>query len=202
MFDAHAHLGRPTDNAYVCSSFPGEIPLLGKYRYKAAGILPPHPGDISVIEEYAEKGWGVGEVGIDRRFPDKEGQTARFREALLIAERHHSLVTIHSVGWTEVTLSLLREIKPERFIIHSFSSSLEVAKEIISLGGTISLSPKSKRCRDFAAIIHTLPFFLTETDMPTGPEEEETLLAFNTELSEILQRDLVNDSRCRNFFEN
>ncbi len=202
MFDAHAHLGLPSDNAYVCSSFPGEIPLLGNYRYKAAGLLPPHGGDVEILEEYAERGWGIGEVGIDRRFPDRDGQIRVFRRALEIAKRHHSLVTVHSVGWTDVTLSLLREIKPERFIVHSFSSSFGVAKEIISLGGTISLSPKSKKCRDFSLLIHKLPFFLTETDMPTGPEEEKELLSFNTELSLILQRDLVNDPKCKIFFEN
>ncbi len=202
MFDAHAHLGLPCDNAYVCSSFPGEIPLLGEYRYKAAGFLPPHEGDVGILEEYAERGWGIGEIGIDRRFPDKEGQIAVFRRALGIAKRHHSLVTVHSVGWTDVTLSLLREIKPERFIVHSFSSSYEVAKEIISLGGTISLSPKSKRCRDFTLLIHKLPFFLTESDMPTGPEEEKILFDFNTELSILLQKDLVNDEKCKIFFEN
>lgn len=202
MFDAHAHLGIPSDNAYVCSSFLEEIPLLEKYRYKAAGLLPPHEGDVGSLEEYAERGWGIGEVGIDRRYGDREGQIARFRRALEIAKRHHSLVTVHCVGWTDVTLSLIREIKTERFIVHSFSSSFEVAKEVISLGGTISLSPRSKKCRDFSLIIHKLPFFLTETDMPTGPEEEKVLLDFNTELSILLQRDLINDRKCKNFFEN
>lgn len=202
MFDAHAHLGVPSDNAYVCSSFLEEIPLLEGCRYKAAGLLPPHAGDAEALEVYAAGGWGIGEVGIDRRFPDKKGQAERFRLALSIAKRHHSLVTVHSVGWTDVTLSLLREIRPERFIVHSFSSSWEVAKEFISIGGTISLSPKSKKCRDFSILIHRLPFFLTETDMPTGPEEEKTLLEFNTELSLLLQRDLVNDPKCKIFFEN
>lgn len=201
MFDAHAHIGIPTDNAYVCSSKTEEAPLLAPYKYKAAGLLPPADDDISRLEEYAEMGWGIGEVGIDRRFPDKEGQIERFRTAVLIAKRHHSLLTIHAVGWTDALLSVLRDTKPERFLVHSFSSSIEVAREIISLGGVISLSPKSKRAKSFDTLIHSLPFFLTETDMPTGEEEEKVLHDFNTELSGILQRDISGDKRCRLFFE-
>ncbi len=201
MFDAHAHIGVPTDNAYVCTSTPEEASLLTPYRYKAAGLLPPNEGEITKLEEYAEAGWGIGEIGIDRRFPDRTGQIERFREALLIAKRHHSLVTIHAVGWTDVLLSVLEDIKPERFLVHSFSSSTEVAERIISLGGAISLSPKSKRSKHFDSLIHTLPFFLTETDMPTGKEEENVLRLFNNELSEILQRDLGSDRRIRSFFD-
>lgn len=201
MFDAHAHIGVPRDNAYVCTSTLEEAPLLVPYKHKAAGLLPPNCGDITKLEEYAEMGYGIGEVGIDRRFPDKEKQTANFRTAVLIAKRHHALLTIHAVGWTDALLSVLRETRPERFLVHSFSSSIEVAREIISLGGVISLSPKSKRAKSFDTLIHTLPFFLTETDMPTGPEEEKVLYDFNTELSEILQKDIAADRRIRSFFE-
>lgn len=201
MFDSHAHIGIPTDNAYVCSSFLEEAPSLEPYRYKAAGLLPPNEGDIRDLEKYAEMGWGIGEVGLDRRFQDKKGQTERFYAAVSIAKRHHSILTIHCVGWTDSLISVLEETRPERFLVHSFSSSVEVAEKIIDLGGVISLSPKSKRSKHFLSLIHTLPFFLTETDMPTGPEEEKVLFDFNTELSLLLDKDLVNDDRCRNFFE-
>ena len=80
-----------------------------------------------------------------------------------------------------MALRLIDEYGIKRFMVHSFSSSYEMAREIIKRGGIISLSPKAERLRSFQRIL-TLPF-VTETDMKTGKEEMETLEIWNQKLS-------------------
>lgn len=190
MFDYHAHIGKVTDKAYVCTSSLGEAHLLSPFKYKAVGLLPGEEGNIEEIEDYVRKGYGVGEIGLDKRFPDKEGQIKRFRKGLEIAKKYDALVTVHSVGYLDVTLSLLKETKNNRFIFHSFSSSLEVASTIEKMGGFISLSPRSIYQKSFYPLINNTRF-LIESDMPTGEEEEKTLDNFYAKICNILDREIV-----------
>ena len=190
MFDYHAHIGVPTDNAIVCTSKPGEEVMLQPFRHRSIGLLPPYTEGLDRIEEYAEMGYAVGEIGLDRRFGDKEKQIEVFRKALEIAVRHHSLITIHCVGWLDVMLSLLSQYRPECFIFHSFTSSPEVAREIQRLGGYISLSPQSMKSRHFLSVIESIAPFLIETDMPTGPKQEQVLSGLYEYLCITLDRTL------------
>lgn len=163
---------------------------MSPFKYRSVGLLPGRSGNIEEAEDYLEKGYFLGEIGLDKRFPDKEGQIIRFRKGLEIAKKYKTLVTIHSVGYLDVTLALLREIRPERFILHSFSSSLEVAGEIEKLGGFISLSPKAQRTKHFSSLIKNT-HFLIETDMETGDEEKKTLSSFYSTLCTLLDKDVV-----------
>ncbi len=190
MFDYHAHIGKITDDAIVCTSSLEEAPLLSPFKYRSVGLLPGRNGNIEETENYLEKGYFLGEIGLDKRFPDKNGQIIRFRKGLEMAKKYNTLVTIHSVGYLDVTLSLLREIRPDRFIFHSFTSSLEVAREIEKLGGFISLSPKAEGTKHFSALIKNT-HFLIETDMETGDEEEKTLSSFYKTLCTLLDKDVV-----------
>lgn len=163
---------------------------MSPFRYRSVGLLPGRDGDIREIEDYARLGYGVGEIGLDRRFPDKQGQIERFRKGLETARKYDALVTVHSVGWLDVTLSLLREYKGIRFIFHSFPSSLEIAKEIEKLGGYISLSPRAVRQKSFSSLIHNTRF-LIESDMPTGEEEEKAVDEFYTYLCSLLEKEIT-----------
>lgn len=190
MFDYHAHIGKPKDNAYVCTSSPDEAVFLSPFRYRAAGLLPGREGNIEELEKYAAIGYGIGEIGLDRRFPEREKQIENFKKGLIIAKEYKALVTVHSVGYTALTLSILREIKPEKFIFHSFTGSLETAREIERLGGYISLSPKAKKTKHFFSLIHNTNF-LIESDLPTGPEEEKVVESFYLELCNMLDREII-----------
>lgn len=190
MFDYHAHIGKPKDNAYVCTSSLDEAVFLSPFRYRAAGLLPGREGNIEELEKYAAIGYGIGEIGLDRRFPEMEMQIANFKKGLMIAREYNSLVTVHSVGYTALTLSILRDLKPERFIFHSFTGSLETAREIERLGGYISLSPKARNIKHFVSLIHNTNF-LIESDLPTGEEEERVVESFYLELCNMLDREIV-----------
>lgn len=183
-----------SNKGYVCTSKIDEFSFAKNYKYFSCGLLPGEEGDIFLLEEWAKKGYGIGEVGLDKRFGEKEKQIERFINAIKIAKKHDSLLTIHSVCMLDILLSILKEERPKRFIIHSFSSSIEIANEIMKLGGVISLSPKAKKTKHFNNLVLSLPYFLTETDLPTGEEEENVLRKWNEELSIMLNRDIEKES--------
>lgn len=190
MFDYHAHIGKVTDNAIVCTSSLEEASFLSPFKYRSIGLLPGREGNIEEVGAYLEKGYFLGEIGLDRRFPDKNGQIDRFKRGLQLAKKYNTLITVHSVGYLDITLSLLRDMKISNFIFHSFTSSLLVAKEIERMGGYISLSPRAEKTKHFLEVIRNT-HFLIESDMPTGKEEEERVSLFYKKLCTILDRDIT-----------
>ena len=191
MFDAHAHPGTIIrDNALVCSAAIAEHLVLSPYKYKALGTLPGHDPspDFSIMERAAKDGFHIGEIGLDKRFPDPAEQERIFRTALEIARDYDRFAVIHTVREYERTLSILSDMKIRKFMMHGYTGSFEMAKLFIEQGGIISLSPRGKNAKSFKALL-TLPF-VTETDMETGMEEEQTLEAWNSYLSEIIGIDI------------
>lgn len=194
MFDSHAHIGDKTNSAYVSAEKPSLYPLLSSFSFSSVGLIPPFNPDFDLMEEYASKGYGVGEIGLDKRFKDKEKQIDFLLSSLLIAKKYNSLVTIHAVGWEDTILDILDKVKIERFIVHGFTGSLESAKEYYKRGGIISINKRIKRAKSYPALLFSLPYFLTETDMKTGEEEKKELERWNTELSLLLQYDVARSS--------
>ena len=193
MFDSHAHIGEITDKALVCSSSCDEYDKLQPFRYKAAGILPGCPfNDFSAMKTYAEQGWAIGEIGLDKRFSDIEVQAEIFRKALSIAADCNSFVILHVVRAYDRALHEIKHYGIKRFMVHGFSSSYEIAEDIIKAGGMISLSPKAERLKSFGRLL-SLPF-VTETDMKTGEEEMIVLKAWNEKLSAVTGIDIEKRS--------
>ena len=184
MFDAHAHPGASIkDNALVCSVSGSEYAALASYKYRAAGTLAlsGDSPDFTLMERYASSGFHIGEIGLDRRYPDEDKQEMIFRQALEIARRYDRLAIIHTVREYGKTLSILKEMKIGKFLLHGYTGSADMARLFIRLGGIISLGPGAERTRSFKALL-TLPF-VTETDMAVGEEEENVLIGWNRKLS-------------------
>ncbi len=186
MFDAHAHPGETIcHEALICTASTDEYPMLLRYRYKALGTIPEggrHP-DFILLEEAASKGFSIGEIGLDRRFPDMESQKAVFRKALETAAAYSRFAVIHTVREYGAVYEMLREAGIKRFLLHGYTGSLEMAERFISIGGIISLSPRARKAKSFMQLL-SLPF-VTETDMKAGKDEAEALCAWNRELSEL-----------------
>ncbi len=195
MFDAHAHIGTKTDNALICTSSPDEAINASGFRYISAGLLPESGSDgIELYRECIKRGYSSGEIGLDRRFDGKEHQIGLFRESLITAIEYDRLITIHSVGYTDILLREIRNARPKRFIIHGFTGSYETAKEITALGGLISLGPRSLRSKDIKRLI-TLPF-TAESDMKTGEEQQAVLQYVIRGLSIIAGTDIEEKADC------
>ena len=151
--------------------------------YTAVGI---HPSDTrflfdieselsdieSLILDKESKCVALGEIGLDYHYPDtdKDKQMLYFVRQMELAKRLGIPVVIHDREAHEDIMSVIRKYPSVRGILHSFSGSLEMAKELVKLGYYISLSgtltfTNARRPKEVAA---QLPHdrILIETDAP------------------------------------
>jgi len=118
----------------------------------------------------------LGECGLDYRAgqPDKKIQLEFFRAQLDIARNHALPVVIHSVHATEDVIHQLKNYPGLTGMVHSYSGSLEQARQLIAMGFYISLGgsityPRASRLHRLAADIE-LGSLLLETDSPDQPD--------------------------------
>ncbi len=176
MFDAHSHLGKGSIPSFICSSKIEEYEEIIK-KGGSIGLLPEHLQDQEVFFRTLQDNphLNIGEVGLDRRYENRDEQIIFFKKCLQIAKERKKLLTVHCVRDNGLVVSLLKETPPHRFIWHSFTGSFETAKEIIALGGFISLGNTSAKSKDFTKLL-SLPFLL-ESDKEAGQEQETSLKA-------------------------
>lgn len=82
----------------------------------------------------------IGEIGLDYHYERKtrDFQLEIFRRQIEFANEHNLPVIVHDREAHEDTLKILKELKPKG-VLHCFSGSVEMAKEIIKLGMYIGL---------------------------------------------------------------
>ena len=156
------------------------LSLTEKYGfiYAACGVHPHEaqeaPDDfIEVLKELLEKEKcvAVGEIGLDYHydFSPRDIQLDVFEKQLILANEFDMPVVIHDREAHEDTLNLLKKHKP-RGVVHCFSGSAEMAKEIlklgmyIGLGGAVTFKNAKKPC-EVAAVVPD-DRLLVETDCP------------------------------------
>jgi len=119
---------------------------------------------------------GVGEIGID---PEPKGgggvpmeeQVAVFKAQLVLAVGLGRAVSIHVRGAWGRLLELLDEVElPERWMVHCFGGSLEVARVLLARGAYLSFSGTVTRVNNRRAVevLPEVPLerLLVETDAP------------------------------------
>lgn len=146
------------------------------YIYAAVGI---HPGNISSsaslkeIKELAaaKKCVAIGEIGLDYYW-SKENRSEQIKllEAQLeLANRLELPVIIHDREAHSDTLELLQKHRP-RGVVHCFSGSPEMAREVLALGMYIGIGGviTFKNARRLPEVVEMLPSdrLLVETDCP------------------------------------
>lgn len=145
--------------------------------YGALGIHPEavdkySEEDILFIENNLsnDKIVAIGEIGLDYHYTkeNKDKQQILFRRELSLAEKYKMPVIIHSRDATLDTLNILKEFKVVG-VIHSFSGSLETAKEYIKMGFLLGINGvitfKNSNLKDVIKEI-SLDNIVLETDSP------------------------------------
>ena len=161
------------------------IDLAGRYGqiYAAAGIHPHESGryasdidsamaELEALMRRENKVVALGEVGLDfhYNFSDPEDQKKVFEAQLILAKELDLPVIIHDREAHGATIDMIRKVKPYRGIMHSFSGSAEMAKELERLGFYISFSGsvtfKNAVNLQEAAKVVSSDRLLIETDAP------------------------------------
>lgn len=87
-----------------------------------------------------EKVVAIGEIGLDYHYEKetRDIQLKIFREQIELANEYDLPVIVHDREAHEDTLNILKELKPKG-VIHCFTGSVEMAKEIVKIGMYIGL---------------------------------------------------------------
>lgn len=149
------------------------------YIHAAIGIHPHDAAEAPVdyVERLAELAAqpevvAIGEIGLDYYydFSPRDVQCKVFDRQLALAVENNLPVVIHMREATQDTLSLLREHKGLRGVMHCFSGSAETAKECLDMGLHVSFTGsvtfKNARKVVEAAAVVPLDRLMAETDCP------------------------------------
>lgn len=114
----------------------------------------------------------LGEIGLDYHYPDtdKEKQMRYFEAQMELAKKLSIPISIHDREAHEDVMNVVRKYPEVKGILHSFSGSAEMAKELVALGYMISFSgtltfTNARRPKEVAAAIPK-ENILIETDCP------------------------------------
>ena len=148
------------------------------FVYSACGVHP-HEADkcksgyLDVLKKLCmeEKCVAVGEIGLDYHydFSPRDIQQRVFEEQILLAKELDLPIIVHDREAHEDTLILLKKYNPKG-VVHCFSGSAEMAKEIVKLGMYIGLGgavtfKNARKPREVAEVVPE-DKLLIETDCP------------------------------------
>ncbi len=161
------------------SIFSSELSKKYDNVYAAVGIHPGMTDDVDgdYIEKIKElcknkKVVAIGEIGLDYHYEgyDREKQIRFFREQIALAKELNLPIIIHSRDATEDTMEILKEMRPEKAVMHCFSGSAETAAELVRLGIMISftgvLTFKNSKKAVKACEEAPIEMLMLETDSP------------------------------------
>ena len=125
-----------------------------------------------LIRNEESKCLAVGEIGLDYHYPDtnRELQMRYFDAQMTLARELDLPVVIHDRESHEDVIDMIKRHKGVRGVLHSFSGSAEMAKEIVRLGFMVSFSgtvsfKNARRPKEAAAVVPK-DMLLIETDAP------------------------------------
>lgn len=168
-------------SGYSSSSNKEVIELVNKYP-NVYGTIGLHPEEVNNISETDfdfiikninnKKIVGIGEIGLDYHYisDNKDLQKDVFIKQLNIARMYNKTVVIHSRDAINDTLNIIKEYKDLKIVMHCYSSSLEVAKELVKMnvklgiGGVVTFKNGIKLKEVVENI--SLDNLLLETDSP------------------------------------
>lgn len=156
------------------------IELSHRYRevYAAIGF---HPTELDDFKE-EDFNWlesnindkkvvAIGEIGLDYHYDnmDKEKEIYVFRKQLDIAKKYNKPIIVHTRDAIGDTYNILKEYNL-RGSIHSYSGSVEMAREFIKLGYMLGIGGvvTFKNAKNIKGVVKNIPleYIILETDSP------------------------------------
>ncbi|MGB4588909.1 MAG: TatD family hydrolase [Clostridiaceae bacterium] len=164
------------------ASMKKTVELTKKYSfiYGALGIHPENADEYNEVVKNEmiqylkdDKMKAIGEVGLDYYWdsnPPKEVQIAVLKDQYEIARSLELPIILHDREAHEDIMKIAKAYKDVVSVFHSFSGSVEMAREIIKIGGYIGISGvlTFKNARKLPDVVKEIPLdrLLIETDAP------------------------------------
>lgn len=161
--------------AAACRRAPGLYPAYGLHPMFVDEHRPEH---LPALERRLADGnaVAVGECGLDFSDPalDPGAQRRYFQAQVAIARQAGLPLILHARKAVEETIQVLRRAGDVRGVVHSYSGSVEQARQLADLGIHVSLGGPltHERARRLHALVAALPDWqlLLETDAPDQPD--------------------------------
>lgn len=175
-------VGRVVNIGSCLGTSRNAVALAEKYDfiYATVGV---HPG---YVEELSEEGLtelknlalshpkvrAIGEIGLDYHYEgyDAEVQKYWFRRQIVLAQELSMPIVVHDRDSKGEGMQILREMQVERGVMHCFSGSAVMARELVEMGFMISftgvLTFKNARRAIEACREVPLERLMIETDCP------------------------------------
>lgn len=148
------------------------------YVYAAVGIHPENLSDmecnyVDMLEKMLKspKVVAIGEIGLDYHYSKdrKTEQLKLFEDQIILALKHNLPIIVHDREAHGDTMTLLKKYNPKG-IVHCFSGSVEMAKEVIKLGMYIGIGGliTFKNAKTAVDVVKNVPIssIVLETDAP------------------------------------
>ena len=157
------------------------IALAEKYDfiYAAVGVHPNDTGDmcdedLAQIEEMAKhpRVVAIGEIGLDYHYdePDPDVQKIWFEKQLRLAQKLSLPYVVHDRDAHADVLEIIKKVGYTNGVMHCFSGSVEMAKEVTKMGMYVSIAGQVtfKNAPKVCAVAASVPLdkLLIETDSP------------------------------------
>ncbi len=157
------------------------VELAKKYDfiYAAVGVHPHDAAemcdaDIEELEELSkyEKVVAIGEIGLDYHYDDtdKEAQKFWFEKQLKLSQKLNLPFIVHDRDAHADTLEIIKKVGYTNGVMHCFSGSVEMAREVIKMGMYVSIAGTVtfKNAPKAQAVAGSVPIdkLLIETDCP------------------------------------
>ncbi|MBQ6337069.1 MAG: TatD family hydrolase [Ruminococcus sp.] len=150
-------------------AYPHMYACAGIHPENLDGLAPDYLDQLAQLYQHPRV-CAIGEIGLDYHWDiPRELQNRVFEEQLKLARELDAPVVIHDREAHGDVMTLLRKYKPKG-LMHCFSGSVEMLKEVLKLGMSISLGGtvtfKNARVPIEVAAAVPLDRLLLETDAP------------------------------------
>ena len=192
VMDAGASLATSRQSILDAATYPWAYAVVGVHPHDSKELNEENFGEIRRMAA-EPKVCGIGEIGLDFHYDRSERDVQRywFRRQIQLANELGMPIVIHTREADQETMDILKEegafsrerkakfqkrpgsegfVDDARVLIHCYSGSLEMARQYVQLGATISIcGPVTfKNNRRTAEVAKEIPieFLTVETDSP------------------------------------
>lgn len=153
----------------LAADFPSRVvPALGLHPWYLQNCSKDWRKNLQELLEQNPKAL-IGECGLDRlKDVPPNLQKEIFAEHIYLAKEYKRPMLVHAVkaqNWLEGFWTSLKEV---RFVLHSFSGSVELLERALSFGAYISFCPQTRARKNFKELAQAVPLqkLLLESDGP------------------------------------
>ena len=171
IVNASADINSSLSSVKISEKYPYVFAAVGVHPENLDGLSEDYTEQIKKIATEHKKVVAIGEIGLDYHFrlDNKEKQIEVFENQVKLANSLDLPVIVHDREAHKDTFDILKKYNPKG-IVHCFSGSVEMAKEIVRLGMKLGIGGvlTFKNAKTRVEVVKQIPLshLVLETDAP------------------------------------